>query len=66
MADGMADNGAIDDYLAAFDHYLIANSRQRARLLEEVEDHLRDAVDHFVARGMDRRAAADVAIDRFG
>lgn len=65
-ADEMADDAAIDEYLAAFDHHLIANSRQRARLLEEVGDHLRDAVDDLAARGMTRPAAADLAIARFG
>lgn len=62
-----ADVPEITAYLAALDTRLaLVGGRRRRRILAEVEDHLRQAVEDGVTAGLDRHTAAGAAIDRFG
>lgn len=65
----MSPSAPVDAYLAELRGLLTGPRRQRRRLLAEVEDHLRCAVEAQVtghASGGDDRAAARRAIERFG
>ena len=59
-------NNELRTYLDQVDQLLDAPAPDRRRLLEEVEGHLCDAIDHRVANGMDSTAATRAAIEEFG
>jgi hypothetical protein len=59
-------NNELRTYLDHVDQLLDAPAPDRRRLLEEIEGHLCDAIDHRVANGMDSTAATRAAIEEFG
>lgn len=56
----------ISDYLGELERQLRARRVPRARLLREVEDHLRDVADELAASGLPRGDAEAQAVARFG
>ncbi|MGI9022092.1 MAG: HAAS signaling domain-containing protein [Acidimicrobiales bacterium] len=62
----MSPGEPVEAYLAAFAHHLGVTPRRRRRILEETENHLRDAADELVAGGASVTAAQVAAIKRFG
>ena len=56
----------IDDYIDEINRRLVATARQRARIVEDVRDHLADAIERLVAQGVDRPTAEQRAISAFG
>ena len=59
-------NNVLRTYLDQVNQLLDAPAPDRRRLLEEVEGHLCDAIDHRVANGMRPTAATRAAIKEFG
>jgi HAAS len=62
----MNGNSMIDQYLQEFARTLRLRSRLSRRVLDEVNDHLREAVKNLVDSGVDPETAARMAIERFG
>jgi hypothetical protein len=58
--------GPIDEYLAELSLYLTVGGRRRRRVLEEVADHLEEAVEWRQSEGETPEAAALHAIAQFG
>jgi len=58
--------GEIECYLLAFNDVLVAGAERRERILAEVEDHLRDAVESLMAAGSTAGEAELEAVARFG
>ncbi|MGZ4768271.1 MAG: permease prefix domain 1-containing protein [Ilumatobacteraceae bacterium] len=56
----------INDYIDEIDRRLVATARQRARIVEDIREHLTDAIEQLVAQGIDRRTAEQQAIGAFG
>lgn len=56
----------IDRYLNELGSHLRVGGRRRARILEEVRDHLHDAVADRESRGIDRERALQDAVSAFG
>jgi len=59
-------SGEIERYLLAFNDVLVAGAERRERILAEVEDHLRDAVESLMAAGSTAGEAELEAVVRFG
>lgn len=56
----------IDEYIAEINRRLVATARQRTRIIEDIRDHLTDAIEQLVAEGVDERSAEQRAISAFG
>ncbi len=56
----------IDDYIDEINQRLVATARQRARIVEDIRDHLADAIEQLVAEGVDGPTAEQRAIGAFG
>jgi hypothetical protein len=56
----------VANYLAELERELRVRRAPRARLLQEVEDHLRDLTDELAAAGLARTHAESQAVARFG
>jgi len=54
------------DYVAAIGRLLQVSSRQRARIMADIREHLDDAVAELIARGADPSAAEASAVAAFG
>jgi hypothetical protein len=59
-------DAALRAYLDAVDAHLRLDHQARQRALEEIEGHLRDATDAFVAQGDKADVAVQRAISEFG
>jgi hypothetical protein len=59
-------SGLIDGYLAELRRELWSRSPFKERLIREIEDHLRDAVEREHERGVPPEQAEQRAIERFG
>jgi hypothetical protein len=57
---------AIEEYLDALVVALRGRARRVRRILAEVEEHLQDAYDEGLGRGLAPQAAAEAAVERFG
>ena len=62
----MPDQATIDGYLEDIDAHLRTDRARRRRFLDEIDGHLRDAVDAHVARGIPPQQAVQLAIDELG
>jgi hypothetical protein len=56
----------IDDYVLEISGLLVMSARQRARVIEDVREHLDDAVERLVSQGSDVRTAEQQAVAAFG
>ena len=56
----------IDGYIDEINRRLVATARQRARIVEDIRDHLTDAIEQLVDQGVDRPNAEQRAIVAFG
>jgi len=59
-------NATIEHYLLDFDDALVAGAQRRERILAEVEEHLRDAMESSMAAGMAADEAQLEVLARFG
>jgi hypothetical protein len=59
-------NSLIQRYLSALRFALLVRGIWDPHILEEIQGHLADAVEHSLARGLDRAAAEEQAISRLG
>lgn len=59
-------NATIEQYLLDLDDALVAGAQRRERILAEVEEHLRDAMESSMAAGMATDAAQLEVLARFG
>lgn len=62
----MLEHTMIDWYLEEVDSYLHVDRAQRARVLDEIEGHLRDAVEAHVGRGVPADQAMEHAVEELG
>ena len=56
----------VDNYLRELNRSLPGSARQRKRVTEEVEGHLRDAISAYESQGVSAADAAVRALDEFG
>lgn len=56
----------VDNYLRELNRSLPGSARQRKRMTEEVEGHLRDAISAYESQGVPAADAAARALDEFG
>ena len=56
----------VDNYLRELNRSLPGSARQRKRVTEEVEGHLRDAISAYESQGVPAADAAARALDEFG
>ncbi len=62
----MSGNPMIDEYLQEFARTLRHRSRLARRIVDEVDDHLHEAIQELTDSGFDPETAARMAIERFG
>jgi len=65
-SDPVTNRGAFDTYLKRVTSSLGNNRAQRARVLEEIENHLIDATDEHMRRGVPRVEAEALALEELG
>ena len=56
----------IDQYVNEISQRLVVPARRRARILEDIRDHLEDAVEQLLSQGIDQQTAEESAIGAFG
>jgi hypothetical protein len=56
----------IEDYIDDIDRRLVVSTRQRARIIQDIRDHLADAVGQLAAQGVDVPTAQLQAVAAFG
>ena len=56
----------IDQYVDEISRRLVMTARRRARIVEDIRDHLEDAVEQLVSQGIDVQNAEERAIGAFG
>lgn len=56
----------IDDFVEQISRRLRVSARRRARIVQDIRDHLDDAVARYMSQGVDRRAAEEDAVKAFG
>ena len=56
----------IEDYIDDIDRQLIVPTRQRTRIIQDIRDHLADAVEQLAAQGVDGPTAELQAVAAFG
>jgi hypothetical protein len=59
-------DNAVDTYLDQLFDQLAGSGRRGRRVLAEAEDHLQNATEELLAQGLDRDAAQQEAVARFG
>ena len=62
----MSGDDMVEEYLQEFARQLRIQGRQSRRILAEIKDHLREAIDELIRDGIEPEAAAAMAIERFG
>jgi hypothetical protein len=56
----------IDEFVEQISRRLRVSARRRARIVQDIRDHLDDAVDRLMLQGADRRTAEEEAVNAFG
>ncbi|MEA2826324.1 MAG: hypothetical protein QOG43_763 [Actinomycetota bacterium] len=66
IGDDIGAGGAVERYLDRLADAMVLRGRSVRRILAEADDHLREAVAEGRAEGLDRAAAEEQAVARFG
>jgi hypothetical protein len=56
----------IEDYIDDIDRRLVVSTRQRSRIIQDIRDHLADAVEQLAVQGVDGPTAELQAVAAFG